>query len=117
MLSTLHTNDAPGALSRLTEMGVEPFLTASAVDCVIAQRLVRKLCEYCREPYPATREMLERLGFPQRSVEKWKDITAPQGGRLRPLQRHRLQGPSGHLRDHAGHRGPRKANRRAQERR
>jgi len=50
-------------LSRLTEMGVEPFLTASAVDCVIAQRLVRKLCEYCREAYPTTKEMLERLGF------------------------------------------------------
>jgi type IV pilus assembly protein PilB len=73
VLSTLHTNDAPGALSRLTEMGVEPFLTASAVDCVIAQRLVRKLCEYCREPYPATREMLERLGFAQEVVEKWKE--------------------------------------------
>ena len=73
VLSTLHTNDAPGALSRLTEMGVEPFLTASAVDCVIAQRLVRKLCEYCREPYPATKEMLDRLGFPQKAVENWKD--------------------------------------------
>jgi type IV pilus assembly protein PilB len=73
VLSTLHTNDAPGALSRLTEMGVEPFLTASAVDCVIAQRLVRKLCEYCREPYPTTREMLERLGFQHEIVEKWKD--------------------------------------------
>ena len=64
VLSTLHTNDAPGALSRLTEMGVEPFLTASAVDCVIAQRLVRKLCEYCKEAYPVTREMLERLELP-----------------------------------------------------
>jgi type IV pilus assembly protein PilB len=74
VLSTLHTNDAPGALSRLSEMGVEPFLTASAVDCVIAQRLVRKLCEYCREPYPATREMLERLGFPNETIEKWKEI-------------------------------------------
>ena len=73
VLSTLHTNDAPGALSRLTEMGVEPFLTASAVDCVIAQRLVRKLCEYCREPYPATKEMLDRLGFAQKAVDKWKD--------------------------------------------
>jgi type IV pilus assembly protein PilB len=73
VLSTLHTNDAPGALSRLTEMGVEPFLTASAVDCVIAQRLVRKVCEYCREPYETTREMLERLGYSQEVVENWKD--------------------------------------------
>ncbi|MBN1320153.1 MAG: Flp pilus assembly complex ATPase component TadA [Thermoleophilia bacterium] len=75
VLSTLHTNNAPGALSRLTEMGVEPFLTASAVDCVIAQRLVRKLCEYCKEPYQATREMLERLDFPEKVVDDWKNIS------------------------------------------
>jgi type IV pilus assembly protein PilB len=74
VLSTLHTNDAPGALSRLTEMGVEPFLTASAVDCVIAQRLVRKLCEYCRESYPTTKEMLERLGFPPEVIQDSKDL-------------------------------------------
>jgi type IV pilus assembly protein PilB len=75
VLSTLHTNDAPGALTRLTEMGVEPFLTASAVDCVIAQRLVRKLCEHCKEPYQVTREMLERLEFPEEAVERWAEIT------------------------------------------
>ncbi len=74
VLSTLHTNNAPGALSRLTEMGVEPFLTASAVDCVIAQRLARKLCEYCKEAYPVTREMLERLNFSQKAVDDWKNI-------------------------------------------
>ncbi|MGI8632628.1 MAG: GspE/PulE family protein [Solirubrobacterales bacterium] len=51
MLSTLHTNDAPGAITRLTEMGIEPFLTASAIECVIAQRLCRKLCENCKEAY------------------------------------------------------------------
>jgi type IV pilus assembly protein PilB len=56
-------------------MGVEPFLTASAVDCVIAQRLVRRLCEYCKEPYQATREMLERLDFSQKVVDDWKNIT------------------------------------------
>jgi type IV pilus assembly protein PilB len=75
VLSTLHTNDAPGALTRLTEMGVEPFLTASAVDCVIAQRLVRKLCGHCREPYQATQEMLQRLEFPQEAVDRWSEIT------------------------------------------
>ncbi|MFH0917443.1 MAG: ATPase, T2SS/T4P/T4SS family [bacterium] len=80
VLSTLHTNDAPGALSRLTEMGVEPFLTASAVDCVIAQRLVRKLCEHCRESYPATHEMLERLEFPQEAIDRWKEITLNRPG-------------------------------------
>ncbi len=75
VLSTLHTNNAPGALSRLTEMGVEPFLTASAVDCVIAQRLVRRLCEQCREEYRPTQEMLQRLEFPEEAIENWKDIT------------------------------------------
>ena len=48
MLTTLHTNDAPGAITRLTKMGIEPFLTASAVDCVVAQRLARKLCTHCK---------------------------------------------------------------------
>jgi type IV pilus assembly protein PilB len=75
VLSTLHTNNAPGALSRLTEMGVEPFLTASAVDCVIAQRLVRRLCEQCREEYKPTQEMLQRLEFPEQAIESWKDVT------------------------------------------
>jgi type IV pilus assembly protein PilB len=48
MLTTLHTNDAPGAITRLTKMGIEAFLTASAVDCVVAQRLARKLCPHCK---------------------------------------------------------------------
>jgi len=70
VLSTLHTNDAPGALSRLTEMGIEPFLTASAVDCVLAQRLARRLCKECREPYTATREMLRKNDFPLEICER-----------------------------------------------
>jgi type IV pilus assembly protein PilB len=49
MLTTLHTNDAPGAVARLTKMGVEAFLIASAVDCVVAQRLARKLCTHCKQ--------------------------------------------------------------------
>jgi type IV pilus assembly protein PilB len=49
MLTTLHTNDAPGAITRLTKMGIESFLTASAVDCVVAQRLARKLCAHCKQ--------------------------------------------------------------------
>ncbi len=64
VLSTLHTNDAPGALSRLTEMGIEPFLTSSAVDAVLAQRLARRLCSSCKEPFTATREMLRKNDFP-----------------------------------------------------
>jgi type IV pilus assembly protein PilB len=49
MLSTLHTNDAPGAITRLTKMGIEAFLIASSVDCVVAQRLARKLCSHCKQ--------------------------------------------------------------------
>ena len=64
VLATLHTNDAPSALTRLTDMGVEPFLSSSAVDCVIAQRLARRLCERCKRPKHIEREALEQLGFP-----------------------------------------------------
>jgi type IV pilus assembly protein PilB len=74
VLSTLHTNDAPGALTRLSEMGVEPFLTSSAVDCVIAQRLIRRLCVHCKEPYQPNGETLERLGFPDDVVSNWRDV-------------------------------------------
>jgi type IV pilus assembly protein PilB len=58
VLSTLHTNDAPSALTRLNEMGVEPFLTGAAVTAVLAQRLARRLCETCREAYTPTPEEL-----------------------------------------------------------
>lgn len=51
VLSTLHTNDAPGAVMRLVEMGIEPFLVTSSVSCVIGQRLIRKICPECKEPY------------------------------------------------------------------
>jgi type IV pilus assembly protein PilB len=64
VLATLHTNDAPAAVTRLTEMGVEPYLTSSAVDCVIAQRLARRLCERCKQPVEIEREILEALNFP-----------------------------------------------------
>ncbi|MHB9112713.1 MAG: GspE/PulE family protein [Thermoleophilia bacterium] len=73
VLSTLHTNDAPGALTRLTEMGIEPFLTASAIECIMAQRLARKLCTSCKEPYQPTDEALRQNGFPQEVMGK--DIT------------------------------------------
>jgi type IV pilus assembly protein PilB len=61
VLSTLHTTDAPAAITRLTEMGVEPFLTGAAVSAVLAQRLARKLCAHCAEPYTATWDELQRL--------------------------------------------------------
>ena len=64
VLSTLHTNDAPSAMTRLTEMGIEPFLVASSIDGVLAQRLARRLCERCKEPYVPTREELRIAKFP-----------------------------------------------------
>ncbi|MCW2571036.1 MAG: type secretory pathway, ATPase PulE/Tfp pilus assembly pathway, ATPase PilB [Frankiales bacterium] len=64
VLSTLHTNDAPSAITRLTEMGIEPFLVGSALDCVLAQRLARKLCGKCKEAYVPTREMMVENRFP-----------------------------------------------------
>ena len=64
VLSTLHTNDAPSALTRLVEMGIEPYLVSSALDCVVAQRLARKLCERCKQEYSPTAEELVRVGFP-----------------------------------------------------
>jgi type IV pilus assembly protein PilB len=66
VLSTLHTNDAPGAITRLNEMGVEPFLTGSAVSAVLAQRLARKLCTHCCEMYtPTTDEMIKARVSPE----------------------------------------------------
>ena len=65
VLSTLHTNDAPSALTRLNEMGVEPFLTGAAVTGVLAQRLARRLCEHCRELYTPTEEELATAHVPE----------------------------------------------------
>jgi type IV pilus assembly protein PilB len=63
VLSSLHTNDAAGTPMRLVEMGVEPFLVGSALDCVLAQRLTRQLCENCQEDSSPTADELELIGF------------------------------------------------------
>ena len=66
VLSSMHTNDAPGAITRLNEMGVEPFLTGSAVSAVLAQRLARKLCSHCCEMYsPSVDELLRNRVSPE----------------------------------------------------
>ena len=70
VLSTLHTNDAAGAVTRLEEMGVEPFLTASSLVGVLAQRLVRKLCPKCKEEYTLTREEMLKI-LPDFPVEEY----------------------------------------------
>jgi general secretion pathway protein E len=63
VLSTIHTNDAAGAITRMIDMGVEPFLIRSSVIGILAQRLVRVLCPHCKEPYPAQDSELEELGI------------------------------------------------------
>ncbi len=64
VLSTLHTNNAASAVTRLTEMGIEPFLVGSALDSVLAQRLARRLCKKCKEAYTPSRELLVSSRFP-----------------------------------------------------
>jgi type II secretory ATPase GspE/PulE/Tfp pilus assembly ATPase PilB-like protein len=61
VFSTLHTNDAPGAITRLIDMGVEPFLLASSLEAVLAQRLVRKICPHCKEPYRPDEHLIKNL--------------------------------------------------------
>jgi type IV pilus assembly protein PilB len=63
VLSTLHTNDAPSTINRLMNMGIEPFLVASSVHLICAQRLVRRICANCKEPSPVTPQALIRSGF------------------------------------------------------
>ncbi|MDA8243798.1 MAG: ATPase, T2SS/T4P/T4SS family [Elusimicrobia bacterium] len=65
VFSTLHTNDAPGAITRIGMMGVEPFLTSSTLLMVVAQRLVRGICKNCKEPYEVTPDLLVSLGVPK----------------------------------------------------
>jgi len=63
VLSTIHTNDAATTPNRLIEMGVEPFLVGSALDCIVAQRLARKLCERCKQPFPVEKDKLAAMGW------------------------------------------------------
>ncbi|MGP7960998.1 GspE/PulE family protein [Sanguibacter sp. A247] len=79
VLSTLHTNDAPSAVTRLVEMGIEPFLVGSALDCVVAQRLARKLCEKCKEPYIPADEELTGARFPWIAGEQKPVLQRPVG--------------------------------------
>ncbi|MGF6190044.1 type II secretion system ATPase GspE [Serratia sp. 2723] len=75
VLSTLHTNTAIGAITRLRDMGIEPFLLASSLSGVLAQRLLRKLCRHCRQPYPLTHEQCSLLQLlPQDSPTAWRPV-------------------------------------------
>ncbi len=79
VLSTLHTNDAPSAVTRLTEMGIEPFLVGSALDSVLAQRLARRLCSKCKEEYEPTDHELVAARFPWSPGEPKPTLYRPVG--------------------------------------
>src|SRR2546428_12799073 len=72
VFSTLHTNDAPSAFTRLIDMGIEPFLVASSVEAVMAQRLVRTICTHCKTEQKGERNYLRRIGFPAEEIETAK---------------------------------------------
>jgi type II secretory ATPase GspE/PulE/Tfp pilus assembly ATPase PilB-like protein len=72
VFSTLHTNDAPSAFTRLIDMGIEPFLVASSVEAVMAQRLVRTICPHCKTDQKVERDYLAKIGFPADEIETAK---------------------------------------------
>jgi type IV pilus assembly protein PilB len=72
VLSTLHTNDAPSTVTRLVDMGIEPFLVASSTILVVAQRLARKICPYCKAPYDYPVEVLKEVGFTDEEIKGLK---------------------------------------------
>jgi type II secretion system protein E len=72
VFSTLHTNDAPSAFTRLIDMGIEPFLVASSVEAVMAQRLVRTICPHCKTEQKVERDYLRRIGFPADEIDSAK---------------------------------------------
>ncbi|WP_156760511.1 GspE/PulE family protein [Microbacterium karelineae] len=82
VLTTLHTNDAPSAASRLREMGIEPFLLGASLDLVVAQRLARRLCTWCRAEHSPGAEELERLGWPVESLGTPERLWRPTGCRM-----------------------------------
>jgi type IV pilus assembly protein PilB len=90
VFSTLHTNDAAGSLSRLVDMGVEPFLTASSVAAAIAQRLVRNICPRCKAPFNPPKEVLESMG-----LDPKKEYTFYQGKGCKSCRDTGFKGRSG----------------------
>ncbi len=101
VLSTLHTNDAPSSINRLVNMGIEPFLVANSVNLVVAQRLVRRICEQCNSPCRCRWPSSSR---PAGTADGRGDTSRRAGPRLRALQRHRLQGPRRAVRGHGDER-------------
>ena len=82
VLSTLHTNDAPSAISRLVEMGIEPFLLGSSLDSVMAQRLARRLCDWCKVEYEPSAEELDSLRWGELQTPRPSTLWKPVGCRV-----------------------------------
>lgn len=81
VLSTIHTNSAPATITRLIDMGLEPFLISSTISCVVAQRLVRKLCEKCKQVYHPTPDLLRGLGITEheaKNITFYKAVGCPE---------------------------------------
>jgi type II secretory ATPase GspE/PulE/Tfp pilus assembly ATPase PilB-like protein len=78
VFSTLHTNDAPGAITRMIDMGVEPFLVSASVIGVLAQRLVRTICKDCKEEYTPSQDALRDLGLSDKSVVFYRGKGCPK---------------------------------------
>jgi len=95
VFSTLHTNDAPSAFTRLIDMGIEPFLVASSVEAVLAQRLVRTICPHCKTEQKVERDYLLRVGFPEEEIETARFWRGAGCEECRPTG---IPGPHGHLR-------------------
>jgi type II secretory ATPase GspE/PulE/Tfp pilus assembly ATPase PilB-like protein len=80
VFSTIHANDTISALYRLTDLGVEPFLLSSSISAILGQRLVRKLCDDCKEAYTPKPELLKQVGLPAEKIEAfYRPPTEPQG--------------------------------------
>ena len=81
VLSTLHTNDAPSTINRLMNMGVEPFLVATSVNIICAQRLTRRICNACKQPedHPLPMEAMLKVGFTEEEVKKGIQLYKPVG--------------------------------------
>ena len=101
VLSTMHCNDAPGAIARLDDMGIAPFLISSSVILSCAQRLMRRICSHCKEPVTYPAKMFEDLGIDPATFRR--RATVPRA-RLRSLQKFRLCRAYGHHRSHDHHR-------------
>ncbi len=95
VFTTVHANNVIDVLGRFLNMGVEPYQFVSALNCVLAQRLIRRICEHCKHPVPVSRETLDRI---RDGSGAGRHPHVLRGRRVHRMRRHRLQGAHGHLR-------------------